>query len=139
MSGVFLKLFRIAFLPESAKKEIESEGEVFIVERVRVTVIFHRFKSQGRSFDDKRETGWGSLALSEKRLIGFIFRKKVIDLPLKNLKAETVKFSSFDGKVFCINADASAFGSERSGRIEVRYHTDRADELYSAVAGRIVR
>lgn len=127
------RCFRLSDFPLEQKTQMEREGLLFLAEGVRVTAVYQRFKAQGKRFRNKRETAWGSLAVSRKRITGFCFRKRVIHLPLDSDEVKSVKFSLVDGKVLIIDVDPSLFDPRRSGRIQVRYHTERAPEAYGII------
>lgn len=128
-------MLRPSDLPAEAQKVLEKEGDLFSVQRTRVTVAYHNFRAPGRRASGKRETAWGSLAVTRNRILGYVFRKRVMHLPFDREEVKAVKFSSVNGKVFVIDTDAGMFDSRRSGRIELRYHTARADEVYGIVRG----
>ncbi len=135
IKSIFNSLLRPSDLPPEAKQILEKEGELFSVQRSRVTVAYHKFRAPGKRFSGKRETAWGSLAVTRDRILGYVFRKRVIHLPFHREEVKAVKFSAINGKVFIIDADSGMFDTRRSGRIELRYHTDRADEVYGIVRG----
>lgn len=126
-------LFRLSDLPAEAKRLMEEEGLLFIAEGVRITVAYHRFKAPGKYFRNKRETGWGSFAVSQKRIVGYVFRKRAIHIPIDRDEIRAVKFSCIDRKVLVMDFDPSVSDSRWSGRLEIRYHTERAPEAYGII------
>ncbi|MCK5132144.1 MAG: hypothetical protein KAR40_08355 [Candidatus Sabulitectum sp.] len=124
-------------LPFKTRAFMENEGLLFAAERVRVTVVYHRLEAPGRSIRSKRESLWGSLAVSNKRLVGYAFRKRIIHLPFDPKEAGSVKFSCVNGKVLIMAFDPSVFNPKQSGRMEIRYHFDGVGEAYGIIMGQI--
>lgn len=125
--------FKPSDLPLKTRTFIEDEGMLFSAEKLRITVIYNRLKAPGRSFRHKRETVWGSLAISSKRIVGYAFRKRIIHLPFSEKQIESVKFSCVNNKVLVIAFDPSVFNPRQSGSIEIRYHFDGAQEAYGII------
>lgn len=125
--------FRVSDLPTEARAYMEGEGLLFAAEKLRITVVYHRLKAPGRNFRHKRETAWGSLAISEKRMVGYAFRKKIIHLPFDEPQAKSIKFSCVNGKVLVMAFDPAVFNPKHSGSMEIRFHFDRAQEAYGII------
>lgn len=131
--GFWSSLFRPSNFPEKEKILLENEGLLFLTERIRVTVVYKNFKSRHRRCKYKKEMLWGSLAISQKSLIGFGLRKKIISLPFAEEKAKKVKFSCINNKALVLAFDPSVFMAETSGSMEIRYHFDEAAEAYNII------
>ena len=125
--------FKLSDLPSRARKLVENEGLLFLAEGVRITVHYKVFKAPGKYFRNKRETSWGSLAVSEKRIVGYALKRRVIHLPLDREEFKSAKFSLVDGRVFVIEMDPSISDPRRSGSIQIRYHMQRAPEAYRLI------
>ncbi len=125
--------FRPTALPAKTRNFMENEGLLFVAEKVRITIVYHRLKAPGRSFHNKRETARGSLAISNKRIAGYAFRKRIIHLPLRGQQVKSVKFSCVNGKVLVMAFDPAVFNPKQSGSMEIRYHFDGAREAYGII------
>ena len=132
-------LFRPSDFPEKEKVLLENEGLLLLTERNRVTVVYKNFKSRRKRCTYKKEMLWGSLAISQKSLIGFGFRKKIIHLPFSEEKAKQVKFSTINNKVLVLTFDPSLFMAETSGSMEIRYHFDEATQAYNIIQQQLCR
>ncbi len=126
-------LFKPSDFPEKARVFLENEGLLFVTERKRVTVVYRNFKSPRRRCNYKKEIIWGSLGISQKRVVGYGFRKRIIHLPFDEDKAKNVKFSCFNNKVLVIAFDPSLFSENTSGSMEIRYHFDEALDAYNII------
>jgi len=135
--GFWSSLLRPSNFPEKEKTLLENEGILFLTEGSRVTVVYKNFKSRHRRSTYKKEVLWGSLAISQKSLVGFALRKKIISLPFAEEKAKKVKFSCFENKVLVIAFGPSLFVPETSGSMEIRYHFDDAAEAYRIIKQQI--
>lgn len=125
--------FKLSDIPLTVRKTLEDEGLLFLAEGVRVTVHYKIFKAPGKYFRNKRETSWGSLAVSDKRIVGYVLKRRAIHLPFNREEVKSVKFSLVDGRVFVVEMDPSISDPRRSGSIQIRYHTDRAPEVYRLI------
>ncbi len=125
--------FKLSDLPPKAKKLMEDEGLLFLAEGVRITVHYKLFKAPGKYFRNKRETSWGSLAVSRKRIVGYVGKRRAVHLPLDREEVKSAKFSLVDGRVFVIEMDPSISDPRRSGSIQIRYHMQRAPEAYRLI------
>lgn len=124
-------------LPTKTRLFIQNEGLLFSVERVRITVVYHRFKAPGRNIRHKQEILQGSLAISNKRLVGYAFRKRVIHISFESAEADKLKFSCVNGKVLVIVFDPALFNPQHSGSMEIRYHFADADQAYRIIRNHI--
>lgn len=129
----FAAFLRPSALPAKTRVFMENEGLVFAEEKVRITVVYHRLKAPGRNNRHKRETVWGSLAISKERLVGYAFKKRIIHLPFHSREASCVKFSCVNQKVLIIAFDPALFNPKQSGSMEIRYHFSRALEAYKII------
>ncbi len=125
--------FKPSDLPLKARSFMENEGLLFSAERVRITVVYNRFKAKGRNIRHKREVVWGSLAISDKRIVGYVFRKRIIHLPFDAPQVNSVKFSCVNGKVLTVAFDPSIFNPGQSGDMEFRFHFEGAQEAYGLI------
>lgn len=137
--GFWSSLFRPSNFPAKEKALLENEGLLFLTEKKRVTVLYKNFKSRHRRCTYKKEILWGSLAISQKSLMGFGFRKKIIYLPFSEEKAKLVKFSSINNKVLVLAFDPSLFMPETSGSMEIRYHFDESAQAYNIIQQQLSR
>ncbi len=135
--GFWSSLLRPSNFPEKEKTMLENEGLLFLTEGSRITVVYKNFKSRHKRYTYKKEVLFGSLAISQKSLVGFGFRKRIIHLPFADEKAKKVKFSCFENKVLVIAFDPSLFMPETSGSMEIRYHFDDAAEAYKIIKQQI--
>ena len=127
------EFFRLSDIPSRVREILEQEGILFLAEGIRVSAFYRRFKAPGKSFRNKRETSWGALGISRKRIIGYALRRRIIHLPLDSPQIGQVKFSLVEGKVLVIDADPSISDPRRSGSMEIRFHTGKAEEAYRLI------
>jgi len=133
LKGLVTSLFKPFDLPLSAREILQQEGLLFLAERVRLTVVYHRYKAAGRNFRNKKETTWGAVGISRKRIVGYTFGKRVIHLPFYSDQISAVKFSCVDEKALVISVEPGLIDPERSGRMELRFHTPEALEAYNII------
>ncbi len=120
-------------MPAKTRSYLEEESLLFVAEKVRITIVYFRLKAPGRSFRNKREVVWGSLGVSNKRIVGYAFRKKIIHLPFEEKNIKSINFSVVDNKVLVIAFDPSIFNPKQSGSMEIRYHFEEARMAYNII------
>lgn len=125
-------------LPKDASAVLDAEGLLFCQTGIRLTVFHRRYRAPGRIFVNRKRTGWGSLAVSKKRVLGYAGRRNVLNLPFDAPGAASVKLSCVNDKVLVMAFDPGVFNPDASGDIELRFHTDRAAEAFSLLRGRLV-
>ena len=128
-----ISFFKPSDLPLKTRSFMEGEGLLFAAERIRVTVVYNRFMAKGRNVRHKREVVWGSLAISNKRMVGYVFRKRIIHLSFSEPHIKSVKFSCVNGKVLTMAFDPSIFNQDQSGDMEFRFHFEGAQEAYGII------
>ena len=78
--GIVYRLFRVGKMPDAVRREISGETVLFQSEGIRVAL--HR---SGRVPGDVDmagvSVGWGSFAVTDRRVVGSRARAKVVDVP----------------------------------------------------------
>ncbi len=115
------RFFQPGRLSDELKAQFEAEGVLYQAERIYITVHYRNFKAPGKFFWRKRTSGMGSLVLTSRRILGFVFSKPVINTPYDHPKFKAINFTT-KKKYLSAAFDPSVFNPEQSGWIEIRFH-----------------
>jgi hypothetical protein len=117
------RLFGIGKLPADLVAEFQSEGIIFSDEGIRGTVTYKNFRGGGRYANWKRQWYSSSIVLTNKRLIAFRLRRRIIDISLDDPRLDQMEFSVEEPETFVAAFDAGLFQKDWSGRIEYRFRS----------------
>lgn len=116
----------IGKLPKHQRAILESEEILILEETVRGSFTHREFRAPGKRFSWRREAFVGCLCLTRKRLVGFAFSKRLVDIPLDDSRRDKVSIALDGSKCLLISIEASDVHHGQSGRVECRFFTPRA-------------
>lgn len=122
-------------LPEAARLQIASEGQLFLEEGLHGTESFRHFRAPGRRASRAIRRIDVGIGVSEKRVLLFeqSGRRKVIDLPFDDSRREAVDVSLDDDRV-AIHVDLDRFGTPNvHGQMTIRFKTPNAAAIVEAL------
>ncbi len=93
MSGLLRRLWKFLIpgeLSDTFRAELEAEGLLFLAENIGVRIHYRNFKAPGKRFWRRAEV---TLALTTQRIVGYAFRRTVLELPYSGPAFEAVRFS----------------------------------------------
>ncbi len=132
MSGLLRRLWKF-FMPgalsDASRAELEAEGLLFLAENIGVRIHYRNFKAPGKRFWRRAEMTLGTLALTTERIVGYAFRRTVLELPYSGPAFEAVRFSIASSKYLSARFDPSVFDPRQSGELELRFALPHADLL----------
>ena len=70
-----------------------------------------------------------SIVLTQKRLVAFRLRDRIIDVPLDDPRLKQMDFTFEEPETLAVCFDANLFQPDWKGRIEYRFHTPAANEV----------
>jgi hypothetical protein len=123
------RLFGIGKIPAKYNDALKSEGIILSDEGIKGTVTLRNFRAPGRYSNWKRRWGTVSVALTNTRLIAFLYAAKIIDVPLADERFRQIQFSIEGENTLLAAFDASVFNADSSGKIECRFTTPLAQSF----------
>jgi len=136
--SILYTLFKLGRLSKKASSALEAEGIVLLDEGLRASVTLRGFRAPGRFHSYKHSIFAGALVITERRFAGFAFSRTILDVALEDERLNALDLSVPRDGLLCINFDAAAFDCRRSGSVEYRFRTDKAQlflERITSTAG----
>jgi hypothetical protein len=133
--GIFSRFFYSGKLPDPLRAELEAEGVVLLEEGLRGTLTYRNYRAPGRRYGMRKVRIAGVIAVTRLRVVVWGAGRQV-DVPLGYPGVEVAR----DGEEKVMVAfDASAFHTDRSGRVEVRLRTPSAARIVELCAAPLAR
>ena len=107
-------------LPDYAKAQLQKNGLQLLSENVRVTIIYRNFKAPGKRFKFKSSVGIGSLAISQKGLVGFAGKREILSIPFDDKRMKLIAFSMSE-KFLSLTFHPGLFNGAQEGEVEYRF------------------
>ena len=128
------RLLGLGRLPGKVRPTLEAEGIRLLDEGIRVDLTLRRYRAPGRFIFYRRQLLAGSIAVTEERLLAFVWWGKLFDVPLRDPRLDKLEISVPRPGLLAISFDAGDFGERRSGRITCRFATDLAAQVESLLS-----
>jgi hypothetical protein len=118
--------------PEDVKTQLGREGLLYLVEAVPISVRLRRFRAPGRHSSYSFRRGWGSLAVTKERVVGYVGRKDcIIDVPIDHPKFAALQIAAKGDQKLCVSFEASDFNDQQSDSVELRYRVASVPKVLS--------
>jgi len=98
-------------------------------EGIRVDVTLSRYRAPCRAFAYRRQVLSGAIVLTSERVAAYVWWGTLFDVPLHDRRLSHLAFSLPRPGTLQVAFDAEAFDDRRSGRVRLRFQTDRADAM----------
>jgi len=131
MLRLFLRLFGSGKLPPEGHGILSLERARVVLESLCGSITYRKFRAPGRYSRLRRQWFLGSLALTEKRILAYRYRQRLVNIPFDDARIRKVHFSLEEPDTCCMKFDAALFHASASGQIELRFKTPAAEEFYS--------
>jgi hypothetical protein len=113
-------------VPKRHAPALREEGIVLIDEAVSGSVTFKRFKAPGRRHSWKKSWFLGCLVLTQQTFAAFAMTRPLVYVPLDDPRRAKLRCSVEEGDTLAISYDASLLDERRSGTVECRFRTAKA-------------
>ncbi len=123
-------LFGLGKIPKKIRPALESEGIVVADEGMRGWFIAKKVKGPGKRFVHRAAGFSGSLVITQKRIIGFTYGKRQINIDFDDPNITKLFVHIPKEKTLSISFEASDFRDDWSGIIEFRFKTDKARQFF---------
>ncbi len=122
-------LFGIGRVPSVTRAMLEDEGIEIMDDGIRVTVSYRHYAAPGKRFSRKTEGGHGSIVLTSKRLIGFAYSHRILNVRVDDPRLSNLGLHLDGPECLAIEIDPSVFHPGQSGTVVYRFHTPKATAL----------
>ncbi len=128
-------LFGLGAIPDHLRPLLASEGVVVADEGMRGWFVTKNLKGPGRRYFHRRAGFSGCLAVTEKRVFCYAFRKKMIHIATTDPRLSAFFVDITGSGTFLVSFEASVFNDRWSGVMVFRFKTEYARQFYDAMRG----
>jgi len=129
--ALLYRLFGVGKVPEKIMKSMEIENIDLWEEGISGSFSAKNFKAPGKSFKYKKEFFAGWLMITRKRVLSYTLGRRQINIMLEDPKISGLLVEILKPGVLSISYNASVYHEDWSGKIELKYKTDKAEEFYN--------
>ena len=126
-TSLLYRIFGAGKIPTARRAALEAEGIVILEEGLGGRVSYRRYRAPGKRYGRRTEGIVGSVALTSKRLVAFRWSKPIIDVPFDHPAFKKLSCKVENEDTLRLSFEAEDFHDDRSGTINCRYSTDRAN------------
>ena len=128
----------IGKMPAALMAELQNEGIILMNDKLRGTITYRDFHAPGKRFLYKKSAFTSTIVVTKTRLLATSYGNKAINVPFKDERIRSMKFSVEDGPKLCVFFDASLFHPDWSGKLEFRFKTQEAQRFLDTIQQQIV-
>lgn len=128
--SLFNRLFGMGNIPKTMRPALEAEGILVSAEGMKSWLKIRRLKMPGKYSSGKSSSFIGSLVLTEKRLAGFVFGKRQINILLDDPRMAAVEIDLPKPNQLSIAFDLAVFHKNWEGHLQYIFKTDKANDFY---------
>lgn len=127
---ILYRLFRVGSIPREIMPILEKEEIVVVDQGMRGRYITKRLKAPGKRALLREEGFIGSLAVTKKRLLCYTYKKRQINIDVRDPKMTHFYVNIPRKNEFALSFESSSFQEDRQGVIEFLYRTEKANKFY---------
>ena len=128
-TSLLFRIFGVGKIPAQRRAELEAEGIVVLEEGLGGRVSYRRYRAPGKRYGRRTEGIVVSVALTSQRLVAFRWSKPIIDLPFDHPAFSKLSCKVENEDALRLSFEAEDFHDDRSGTINCRFSTDRANTI----------
>jgi hypothetical protein len=127
------RLFGTGKVPRDVVSRLNREGVLLIDEGIGGSVTFRNYRGPGRYHGWRRTWFTGSLVVSRRRLLAFAFSRPLIGVAWDDENISGLECSQDSPGRICFRFEAADFQPDCSGKVELRFATEKAYEFHQLV------
>jgi len=121
-------------LPAQIRAELARTDVILLEEDLGGSVTYRNYRAPGRFSNWRKDAATGSVAVTANRLVVWAGHFKHIDVPLDHPVRATIEVVAERPDRVCFAYDAGTTNPAKSGRVEVRLRTPRAERIAQLLA-----
>ena len=133
MIKAILRFLGIGMVPKPHRPQLVEEGVTLLDEVIPVTVTYRNVRAPGQFHSFRETRGLGSLVLTGARLVGYVYSKPVVNVPLTDERLRQIDWFAHPRGALALRLDAGLFQPDWEGTIEVTFHTRQARAFLNAM------
>jgi hypothetical protein len=127
---ILYRFFKVGGIPKPQRPVIESEGIIVCDEGIGGWMLMKDFRAPGKRFKRRMDCFTGFLAVTQKRIVSYLYGKPILDLDINDPNVAAIKAALLKPNQIELSFESSIFHPEWSGLIHLRYNTSKAREFY---------
>ena len=131
--SILYRLFGAGKIPKMLGPILKEEGVVVLDEGMPGWFIARNVKGPGKRFLYRAKYFAGSLAVTEKRVLGFTFGSRQINILVEDPRISELRVDAPDDRTLSVSFESSVFQEDWSGVLEFRFKTDKARRFLDAL------
>jgi hypothetical protein len=132
--SIFFRLFKLGAIPDKVKPILEHEGIVVSDEGMAGWFITKDVKGPRKRYRSRSEGFSGWLAVTNKRIICYTYRKRQINISVEDPKIANIDICTPSDEELSISFESSLFRKGWQGIIEFKFKTEKAKLFYHALS-----
>ncbi|MGV1050222.1 MAG: hypothetical protein ACOYD4_17040 [Solirubrobacterales bacterium] len=129
-------LFGSGRLPKMVRDQVGGEDVLLLEEGLGGSITHRHYRAPGKRARLKQVGIAGAVCVTDRRLLAWGARGKLVDVPRDDQRFAAIEVEAEEPDRVLFAWEASLFHDNRSGRVEVRLHPVRADQLVALVRRR---
>jgi len=123
------RLFGLGKVPKKYAPTLREEGIILVDEGIGGSVTYKRFRAPGRRHSWKKSRFTGCLVLTQQTFAAFATLRPLVYVPLEDKRLSELRCSAEEERTLLVTYDASLFDGKRSGTVECRFRTAKAQSF----------
>jgi hypothetical protein len=115
--------------PGDFRQRLVAEGLLVLAEELSGSVDYHRYRRPGFAADARGVRVTGAIAVTERRLVVWVDRAKLIDLPHRHAQRPALEVTRPGEDTVRFALTAETFRADSSGEIVLRLRTPYAARI----------
>lgn len=132
--SIFYRLFKLGAIPEKVQTILEHEGIVVSDEGMAGLFITKDVKGPGKRYRHRSEGFSGWLAVTNKRVLCYSYRKRQINISVDDPKIASIHIANPSKETLSISFESSVFRDGWEGLIEFKFKTEKAKQFHHALS-----
>jgi hypothetical protein len=132
--SIFYRLFKLGGIPNKVQPILEHEGIVVADEGMAGWFITKDVKGPGKRYRHRAEGFSGWLAITNKRVLCYTYRKRQINISVDDPKIACIHIGTPSNEMLSISFESSVFRDGWEGIIEFKFKTEKAKLFYQALS-----
>lgn len=127
------RLFGFGAIPRKLRPVLQQEGIVVADEGMAGSFVARNVKGPGKRYLRRIEGFSGCLVLTKKRLVGFSYWKRQINIAVDDPKFRDLHVDLTRDETLSLSFESSVFREGWQGVMEFRFRTDKAGRFFEAL------
>lgn len=131
--SILYRLFKMGSIPKELRSVLEEEGVVVADEGMGGWYVTKNLKTPRRRSKYRKEGFSGFLAITQKRIVAYTFKKRQINILVDDPKISELYADIIGEDKLSISFETASFHTDWQGVIALQFKTAKAQDFYDAL------